>query len=383
MHKRKIAVFTGNRAEFGLLYPVIRKMSADKALDVRLIISGSHLQKDFGSTIQEIDDSRISSVKRTILRIDNSPRITERVSGIVNKGGKELARIKPEILLLAGDRYETFAMAIAAFYMNVPIAHLFGGDVSQGGHLDDSIRHGMTKISHLHFVSNKDSYERVVKLGEEKWRVFNVGSTAMDNIVSGKYLSRSEVSELLDLDLSRPVIIFTQHPVTTESAMAYRQAKNSLQALKELGYQTVVTYPCDDNGSEGVIKAINEYSSTPNFRIRKSLGWKAYFGLLKLASAVVGNSSSGIIETPVFKVPCVNIGTRQRGRFRSSNVIDVPYDKERIKRAVKKAVCDKKYRKSVLRCKNPYGSGNAASRIVGKLKNFRRDLKLLQKQITY
>lgn len=383
MRKRKIAVFTGNRAEFGLLYPVIRKMSLDKTLDVRLIISGSHLQDDFGKTIEEINDSRVSSVKNTILRIDNKSGIPERISEIIRRGKEALARINPDILVLAGDRYETFAMGIAAFYMNIPIAHIFGGDISQGGHLDDSIRHSMTKVSHMHFVSNKDSYKRVINLGEEKWRVFNVGSTAMDNIFSGKFSSADEIARLLRLDLNKPVIIFTQHPVTTESELAYCQAKKSLQALKELGFQTVVTYPCNDTGCEGIIKAINEYASMPNFRVRKSLGWKSYFGLLKVASAVVGNSSSGIIETPVFKVPCVNIGTRQAGRFRSSNVIDAPYERMAIKKAIRKAVCDKKFRRLVRKCRNPYGNGNAASKIVNVLKSMPLNKALLQKKITF
>lgn len=383
MHKRKIAVFTGNRAEFGLLYPVIRKMSLDKALNVHLIISGSHLQSNFGKTIEEINDSHISSVKNTILRINNKLDVPDRMSEIIKRGKEAFARIKPDILVLAGDRYETFAMGIAAFYMNIPIAHIFGGDISQGGHLDDSIRHSMTKISHIHFVSNEDSYKRVVNLGEEKWRVFNVGSTAMDNIFSGKFSSADEIRRLLRLDLNRPVIIFTQHPVTTEPELAYCQAKKSLQALKELGFQTVVTYPCNDTGCEGIIKAIDEYTSMPNFRVRKSLGWKLYFGLLNVASAVVGNSSSGIMETPVFKVPCVNIGTRQAGRFRSSNVIDVPYEKMAIKRAIKKAICDKGFRRFVRKCRNPYGNGNAASKIVRVLKSMPFNKVLLQKKITF
>jgi GDP/UDP-N,N'-diacetylbacillosamine 2-epimerase (hydrolysing) len=381
--KRKIAVFTGNRAEFGLLYPVIQEMSLNRVLDVSLIISGSHLQNDFGRTIDEINTSCVSSVKSTVFKINNGTSIPRRVSEVIRRGDKILEQIAPDILVLAGDRYETFAIGIAAYYLNIPIAHIFGGDISQGGHQDDSIRHSLTKISHLHFVSNKDAYKRVINLGEEKWRVFNVGSTAMDNILSGNFPSSEETAFILNLDFKLPVIIFTQHPVTTESDQAYYQAKKSLQALKELGYQTVVTYPCNDSGSEGIIKAIKEYNSLPNLRIHKSLGWKLYLSLLKSASAVVGNSSSGIIETPAFKVPCVNIGTRQAGRLRSTNVIDVPYDTAAIRKAVKKAIHDKKFLRQVKKCRNPYGDGRSSLKIIDILKNIDLNRALLQKKITY
>jgi GDP/UDP-N,N'-diacetylbacillosamine 2-epimerase (hydrolysing) len=383
MDKRKLAIFTGNRAEFGLLYPLVKKTSLEKLLSVYLIISGSHLQNNFGKTIEEINDSYLKSVNTVILKVQHKLNTARMVSEIIKHGEKLLSRVNPDMLVVAGDRYETFAIAIAAFYMNIPIAHIFGGDISQGGHLDDSIRHSLTKISHIHFVSNFDSYKRIINLGEEKWRVFNVGSTAIDNINSGNFSSRDEIGKLLCLDFSKAVVVFTQHPITTEPELAYSQARNSLQALKELGYQSVITYPCNDIGCEGVIKAINEYASTPNFHIRKSLGWKTYLGLLKIASVVVGNSSSGIIETPIFKIPCVNIGTRQSGRFRSTNVIDSSHEVKAIKRAISKAVCDKEFRLQVKKCQNPYGKGDAASKITNVLKAVTLNKKLLQKKITF
>jgi len=386
MPRRKIAVFTGNRAEYSLLDPVIRKLSSEPSLETHLIISGSHLSDGYGKTIDEIDISGIEKVKKIDFKIPVGEKVKEilfSISTIVKYGADVLMELHPDIILLAGDRYETFSMGIAAFYLNVPIVHLEGGDLSQGGHLDDSVRHSLTKLDHLHFVTNEDSRRRVLGLGEENWRVFNVGSTVMDNIISEKYLKRDEIAEKLGIDLNKPLILFTQHPVTTESSSAYNQAKESLRALAELGYQTIIFYPCNDNGSEHIIRAINEYIDNPIFKIRKSLGWKQYFGLLKIASVVVGNSSSGIKETPAFRVPCVNIGTRQTGRLRSENVIDVPYKKDEIKKAITKAITDKNFIKQVRNCFNPYGKGRSSEKIVAVLKSISLNKTLLQKKMTF
>lgn len=383
---RKIAVFTGNRSEYGLLQPVLKALSADSSFEVNLIVSGSHLSADFGETVNEIDDEGI----KEIFKIDlgeavNSTNVNVLLSfsSIIMKGSSLLVRIKPHIMLLAGDRYETFAMAITAFYKNIPIAHMFGGDVSQGGHLDDSVRHSITKIAHLHFTTNEDSKRRVLSLGEEGWRVFNVGSPIVDNILNREYASREEISKELNLDLEKPIVLFTQHPVTTESDLAYGQVKESLEALSDLGYQTVITYPCNDAGSEHIIRAIEEYLNRDNFRIRKSLGWRLYLGTLKIASAVVGNSSSGLLETPILKVPCVNVGSRQAGRLRAENVIDVGYNRDEIKKAIIKSLKDEEFLGRVRNCSNPYGNGGASKEIAKILKDISLNKILLQKKITY
>ncbi len=385
MSRRKIAIFTGNRAEYGLLHPAIRELSLEPSLEVYLIISGSHLSDNFGRTVSEIDTSYVKKVKKIDFRVSADNKTAEILlsfSMIVKYGVDVLMEFRPDIIVLAGDRYETFSMGITAFYLNIPIAHLFGGDLSQGGHLDDSVRHSLTKLAHLHFVTNEDSYKRVLVLGEENWRVFNVGSTAIDNVISGEYSKPDDIAREFDIDLSKPIILFTQHPVTTESNLAYDQVKESLEALKELGHQTIITYPCNDAGSEYIIKAISEYADNSVFKIRKSLGWKHYLGLLGIATVVVGNSSSGIMETPAFKVPCVNIGTRQAGRLRSENVIDVPYKKDEIKRAINKAITDKDFIEKVRNCSNPYGNGGASRKIVEVLKSIPLNKALLQKKMT-
>jgi GDP/UDP-N,N'-diacetylbacillosamine 2-epimerase (hydrolysing) len=205
----------------------------------------------------------------------------------------------------------------------------------------------------------------------------------IDNIISKEYLKPEEIAKEFNLDLGRNIILFTQHPVTTESELAYSQVKESLEALKELNLQTIITYPCNDYGSEFIIKAIKEYADNPSFRITKSLGWKKYLGILEISSVVAGNSSSGLIETPIFKVPCVNIGNRQNGRLRAENVIDVPYDKVAIKQAISKALTDPVFLKQVKNCSNPYGTGGAAKSIIRELRDQCLNKRLLQKKMTF
>ena len=382
----KVAIFTGNRAEYGLLHPILRELSADSEFEVYLIISGSHLSQAFGYTATEIDTSGLQGIYEIDLneiigqdKID----VLSVFSEVMENGGKIIQDLTPDFVFIAADRYETFAMAVAAYYRNIPVAHIFGGDLSQGGHLDDSVRHCITKLAHLHFATNEDSYKRILGLGEEPWRVFNVGSPVIDNIVAGRFASAKQIAEKLDLDLDKPVILFTQHPVSTESELAYQQVKQTLEALKELEYQTIVTYPCNDPGSEEIIKAIQEYAETKHFRIRKSLGWSMYLGCLRIAACVVGNSSSGLMETPIFKVPCVNIGSRQAGRLRVENVLDVPYDINAVKNAVIKALTDKTFLEKVKSCSNPYGEGGTAKKVARLLKDIPRDNTLLQKKMTY
>jgi UDP-hydrolysing UDP-N-acetyl-D-glucosamine 2-epimerase len=355
-------------------------------METYLIISGSHLSDEFGMTVSEIDVSGIKEVKEIPLptvKVNENEGMLLSFSAIINNGLEKLKRWEPDMIVLAGDRFETFAMAVTSYYMNIPIAHLFGGDLSQGGHLDDSARHSITKLAHLHFTTNDDSYKRVIALGEEKWRVFNVGSPVMDYVVKGDYASPDEIARELELEIDNPIILFTQHPITTESELAYDQVKESLEALKGLGYQTVITYPCNDAGSEHIISAINEYKLIPYFRVRKSLGRRLYLGCVRIASCVAGNSSSGLMETPLFKVPAVNIGVRQAGRLKAENVIDVPCKRESITKAIRQTIENHHFIARARNCSNPYGEGGASNRIFDIIKSTKIDSRLLKKQMTY
>lgn len=386
--KINILVFTGNRAEYGLLYPILYNLKLDKTYRVSLMISGSHTTESFGSTLDEIDKSGFESIE--IIDIGdftsfNNINTIKVISKIIESSSAVFNNIKPDIVLVAGDRYETYAVVTSAFYNNIPIAHFFGGDLSQGGHLDDSARHAITKLSHLHFATNEDSYNRIIKLGEEEWRVFNVGSTFVENILRNDYSTPEELKNDLNIDLEKKIILFTQHPLTTEPQKAYGQIKTSLQVLADLGIQSIITYPCNDNGSEEMIKAINEFSNISHFRIVKSLGMKKYLGCMSIASCVAGNSSSALTESIPFGIPCINIGKRQEGRLQSENVLNVEQDYIQIKKAIQTALYDEKFISIARNCHNPYGDGKTSIKIVELIKILMSDKKqsLLKKRMAY
>jgi UDP-N-acetylglucosamine 2-epimerase (non-hydrolysing)/GDP/UDP-N,N'-diacetylbacillosamine 2-epimerase (hydrolysing) len=288
-----------------------------------------------------------------------------------------------------GDRYEAFAALVASTQMGIPTAHAEGGDYTEGGALDDSVRHAMTKLAHLHLTTNADSAERVRRLGEEAWRVHDVGLPVLDLVVKGRYATRGEVTERLGLELSRPILVFSQHPVATEHQKAAEQVRPSLAALEEAahrwGAQTVITYPNDDPGGRLIVDEIAALAGrgVPGLVVRPSLGRHLYHGVLALASACVGNSSSGIKETPSFHCPCVNIGPRQRGRLRAENVIDVGYSRGEILAAIERCLTDGTFREQVRACVSPYGGGDAGRRVAELLATVELGPALIQKKLTY
>jgi UDP-hydrolysing UDP-N-acetyl-D-glucosamine 2-epimerase len=380
---RTIAIFTGNRAEYGNLHPVIRAIAVHEQLQYQLIVSGAHLSEDFGNTIAEIEADGIVVAERIDLGIGSSQQndTTKDLSCCIERMGVIYKRKRPDIQLVLGDRYETFGAAVAAFFFGIPLAHIAGGDLSHGGCLDDSVRHAISKLAHIHFATNHDSAERLKKMGEEEWRVHNVGLPALDQILAEEFYDSTTLARELELDLSQPVILFTQHPVTLEATQAGKQVEESLKALVRLGIQTVITYPNTDPGNTLIRAEIEKYRSVRHFRIRKSLGRKRYLGLLRIASVMVGNSSSGLLEAPSFKLPVVNIGGRQRDRLRAENVIDVDCDAGQIEQAIRRALYDAEFREKVANCVNPYGDGRAAARIVRVLAEVELDDKLLRKRV--
>ena len=395
MKMRRICVFTGNRAEYGLQYPILRALASDTRLEYFLLVSGAHLLEDFGRTVAEIERDGFH-VHRQI-RIDmeqDSLAGTARAigSGILNLS-HALEDVRPEFLIVYADRFEGFAAVIAGSQMNIPVAHVEGGDLTEGGALDDSVRHAMTKLAHLHFTTNEQASERIRRMGEEPWRVHTVGLPALDLVAEGLYASPDEVINLLAIDLRRPIVLFTQHSVTTEFESAGEQVRPSLEAMASLaqrGYQVVITYPNNDAGGRRIIHQIEELArrGISNIAIRKSLGRYYFHGLLNVIGhfgrgACVGNSSGGIKETPAFRCPAVNIGSRQRGRLRADNILDVPYDMEAIVEAVRRCVEDETLRLRCQTCDNPYGAGDAGKRIADVLATIPIDMHLLQKRMTY
>ncbi len=393
--KRIVAVFSGNRAEYGLQYPILRAIKEHPDLDYRLVVSGAHLDSNFGRTITEIRDDGFQVDAEVAIDMSGGEKVsTARAigSGILSLA-PVLQSMNPDIFLVYADRFEGFAAVITSSQMNIPTAHVEGGDITEGGALDDSVRHAMTKLAHLHYTTNQQATNRILAMGEEPWRVHTVGFPAIDLIMDGNYATPGELTQRFTLDATRPVLLFTQHSITTEFEEAAPQLRPSLDALTRLaheGVQVILTYPNNDAGGETIMQALEEYLGTApqNIQLHKSLGRYAYHGLLALAKlndwrvACVGNSSSGIKETPVFGCPTVNIGSRQQGRLCGENVIHVNYDKDEIYSAVHRCYFDSSFRSICALAENPYGGGNAGKLIAESLANIDLDPKhILRKRM--
>jgi UDP-hydrolysing UDP-N-acetyl-D-glucosamine 2-epimerase len=394
-NKRKIAVFTGNRAEYGLQYPILKAIDAHPELEYFLLVSGAHLQEDFGYTMKEIekDGFKVYAEVKIEMEEDTLFSTAQAIGSGILSLSRILDKIRPDFLVVYADRFEGFSAVITATQMNIPTAHVEGGDITEGGALDDSVRHAMTKLSHLHFTTNEQAAERVRLLGEERWRIYNVGFPAIDLIVAGHFATPAEIEETYGLIPDKPVILFTQHSVTTEFEKAAQQVRPSLEAMRILakeGCQVIVTYPNNDAGGRRIIKEIEKLRKErlKNLRIYKSLGRYNYHGVLNICGRAgrgvcVGNSSSGIKETPALGCPVVNVGSRQNGRLRADNVIDVGYNRDEIINAVRKALDDEGFRRRCRNSKNPYGAGNAGEQIAHVLATIDINMRLLQKRMTY
>jgi UDP-hydrolysing UDP-N-acetyl-D-glucosamine 2-epimerase len=395
MNKRIICVFTGNRAEYGLQYPVLRAIDRHPDLDYRLLVSGAHLDPNFGSTLNEIQDDGFHIDAEVKIEMDAASLFAtaQAIGSGVLAISSVLNELKPDMMVVYADRFEGFAAVIAASQMNIPTAHIEGGDLTEGGALDDSVRHAMTKLAHLHFTTNQQATNRILAMGEEVWRVHTVGFPAIDLISEGRFASSTEVVEKLNLDLSRPIVLFTQHSVSTEFNQAAVQLAPSLLAIVRLageGVQTILTYPNNDAGGQEIIERLDIFGSSqiPNTQVCRSLGRHLYHGVLALASdpslrvACVGNSSSGIKETPAFGCPTVNIGSRQEGRLRGENVIDADYDVDSIYTSIRLCLYDDDFRELSQKAENPYWLGDAGPKIADVLATVQLGQGIIRKGMT-
>ncbi len=393
--KIQVAIFTGNRAEYGLQYPIIKAIAAHPKLQYYLLVSGAHLDKKFGYTISEIekDGFRVHAEIKADVKTDSLYSTTKAIGNIILNLGTELEKIKPDFLCVYADRFEGLAAVVAGSQMGIPVVHIEGGDVTSGGALDDYVRHAMTKLSHIHFTTNSKAAQRIALLGEEKWRIFNVGFSVVDLIRQGEYASPQEISRKFGIALDKPVILFSQHSVTTEVEDTLSQIKPSINALRyfaKKGIQVIATYPNNDAGGRRIIAELEKMRKqhTAGFKIYPHLGRYDYHGFLNVCGKIgrgvcVGNSSSGIKETPAFGCPFVNIGTRQKGRLRSTNVIDTDYNYKQIIAVIEKSLFDEKFRQKCKKCKNPYGKGQAGKQIADIIARIPINKKLIQKRITY
>lgn len=381
--KRRIAVIASSRATYGYKRKVINLINKSARLELQLIVTGMHLLKEYGYSVKDIEaDGFPIAAKVEMMVGGDTPSAWAKSVGVeIQNLAQVFSMLRPDIVLVTGDRAEMFAAAITASYMNIPVAHIQAGDVS--GHIDGSARHAITKLSHIHFPSCKDSAKRVEKMGEEKWRIFNVGAPQLDAIIHDPKLSKKELNVKLGVDLNQPTILVLQHPILVENDKSYDQMKQTMEVIAELKIQTLVVYPNVDSGGAEIIRAIKEYENLPFIYTFRNVERQIFISLLKAVSVIVGNSSCGILEAPSFKLPAVNIGNRQRGRMQANNVINVPHKRGEIANAINKALFDNDFKRDLRNCINPYGDGKSSGRIVKVLKNIELNEQLLDKKIVY
>jgi GDP/UDP-N,N'-diacetylbacillosamine 2-epimerase (hydrolysing) len=363
---KKICVVTGSRAEYGLLKLLIKKIIKSPILKLQLIVTGMHLSKKFGNTIKDInsDGYKIDSKINLLLNEDTPEAITKSM-GIGMRGfAKTLFKLKPDLLLVLGDRYEIMIAVISAMIAKIPVAHLHGGEITEGA-FDDMIRHSITKMSHLHFVATEKYKKRVIQLGEQPKRIFNVGSLAADYITSHKIIPFHKLEKDIKFKFLDKNILITFHPVTLEDNTSKKQINEIIYALQELKNTGLIfTMPNSDTDSNIIFKKIKKFcKNNSNAKFYKSLGQSRYISCLNYVDCVLGNSSSGIIEVPSFKKPTINIGERQSGRIKAKSVIDCKPEKLSIQKALKKAF-SKKFQLSLSKVKNPYGKLGAGDEII-------------------
>jgi len=369
---KKVAVFTGTRAEYGLLYWLIKDIQDDPELTLQLLVSGMHLSSEFGETYKQIEqdgfeiDEKIEILLSSDTAVGTAKSIGLGVLGFTDA----LNRLKPDALVILGDRFEALAAAQTAMILRVPILHLHGGEITEGAY-DDAIRHSITKLSYLHGTSTEEYRKRVIQLGESPERVRNIGAIGLDHLVRSDLMTKHELSSSLDFNLTQPYFLVTYHPVTLGEESPESSFLDLLYALEEFqDRQVILTYPNADDGGRRIIPILKDYARKNSSRVCAitSLGQQRYLSAVKYAEAVIGNSSSGIIEVPAFNVPTVNIGVRQKGRLAAKSVINCEANKAAIIDAIKIAITGA-YKPPGEKVTNPYGAGNASAQAIEMLKS--------------
>jgi GDP/UDP-N,N'-diacetylbacillosamine 2-epimerase (hydrolysing) len=384
MKKIKILSITGIRSDYDFMSDVYKEIAKNKYFDFNLIVTGTHCLAKFGKTINEIKKDKVKIIK--IIKSIKNPDVKgsraislgiqlQRITPIVRK-------LLPQYIFAIGDREESLVSSIIGSYLDIPVVHFGGGD-RVVGNVDDQVRHAVSKLAHLHITTNKFSAKRLIRSGEQIFRVYNFGNPGIDRFNTQKKISLTDLSKYLDFSLLNPFFILIYHPLSSEKNKAYSYMKTILLSLKETKYQYIVIYPNSDEGNCGVIKAINEFKNERNFKIYKHLPRKIFVNLLKRTNGLIGNSSCGILEAPFLNLPVLNIGNRQKKRTHGNNVIFVSHNKIKIKKAIKKILNNKKFLNKIKITKNLFGDGKVSKKVIKILKNLKITSKLLIKDITY
>lgn len=377
MDKRKVCVITGTRADYGFLFWLMKDLQQDPDFILQIIATGMHLSPEFGLTYRVIEEDGFSIDEKVemLLSSDTPTGICKSVGLAVIGMSEALHRLDPDLLILIGDRYEMLAAAQAALVHRIPVAHIAGGDTTEGA-IDEAIRHSITKMSHLHFVTNEESARRVRQMGEDPRNIFNVGSPSLDYIHRMRFLSKEELEEILSFKFCPTNAVVTFHPVTLDPELPEVQFAQLLEALTRMHDMGIIfTMPNADTYGRKLMDMIENFVSTHSNAVAfTSLGQLRYLSLLKTVDVVIGNSSSGLYEAPSFRIPTVNIGNRQKGRLQASSIINCDPSADEIYEAIQKALS--------LDCssiENPYGDGHSSARILKHLKGLKSPKQLLQK----
>jgi len=382
--RKKIAIITGSRSEFGILYWVIKEIENSKLLDGSLIVTGSHLAATHGMTINEIEAAGFNITSKVPMLLDgDSPEYNGYSMGVAIMGlTKELEKIKPDIVLLLGDRFEIFAAATASMIMQIPIAHIAGGETDIANCPDGNIRNAITKLAHIHFVSTELYADRIRSMGEEEKRIFNVGLPSLDHI-KDDLMTREELESSLQIKFKDKIMVGTYLPVVLRESESIIELKAIMESLKELNDTTIIfTLANADAGGRQINNIIKKYEKeNENLFVFQSLGKRRYLSLLNQSDAVIGNSSSGIIEAASFKLPVINVGVRQDGRIHQPNIINVKGDETEIINAIKKSLWDLDFRNQLKDIVNVFGDGTSSKKIVKVLENVELTQEFLEKRL--
>jgi GDP/UDP-N,N'-diacetylbacillosamine 2-epimerase (hydrolysing) len=371
MRARKICIITGSRAEYGLLTPLLLALKNDPAFDLQLLVTGMHLSPEFGNTYKEIESAGfiISETVDMLLSSDTDTAIVKSMGLGMIGYADALDRLKPDWVVILGDRFEVFAAATAAYMKKIPIAHLHGGEITSGA-TDEALRHSITKMSTLHFTSTEEYRKRVLQLGEDEDAVFNVGAIGLDNIRDLPLLQKQDLQTSLNISLNNELILVTFHPVTLEHFSSKDQIRELLEALDDFAKgQVIFTMPNADAGGRVIRNMINQYVQGHSDKAVAfdSLGQIKYLSLMRYSSVILGNSSSGIIEAPSFGIPTINVGDRQKGRVAAESVIHCAPQKPAIVEALHKAF-DAGFKEFCQQVRNPYGNGGTTEKIISIIK---------------
>lgn len=381
---KKVLVFTDTRAEYGILKNTLNKIKQSKELELCIVVTGTHLLKKYGYTVNEIleDGFEIAERIEPVLEQDESVRISVEMGNLLIQLAKVFTALKPNILLLFGDRYEVLAAAAAAVSMHLPIAHISGGEITEGA-MDEQIRHAVTKMAHIHFPGAAKYAENIKKMGEESWRIFNVGDPGIENVKKIAVRNKAELEEELKIEINQKTLLVTYHPVTLEIEALENQIENLIAALSNYQGTKIITYPNSDDGSELIIAKLKEFAHRdPSVCLVQSLGIERYISVMHYCGAVIGNSSSAIVEAPVLKKAVINIGNRQKGRLMAESIICCGNSSEEIEAALQKAFSPE-FQKTVQESESLYGEGNTSEEIVKVLENLAIDEKLLKKKLVW